>query len=121
MSCKYNNCKHCGYKSECEIYKENTDLEKKLKHTEENCINKTCVVFKDKEDCVAQLLELEKEKAELKAQIERMKCCENCKHSDTECEGYTICGIGHYDDCLSNKVLYHTTDEKDYWELEEND
>lgn len=23
MSCKYNNCKHCGYKPECEIYKEN--------------------------------------------------------------------------------------------------
>lgn len=23
MSCKYNNCKLCGYKSECEIYKEN--------------------------------------------------------------------------------------------------
>ena len=26
MSCKYNNCKHCGYKSECEIYKENAEL-----------------------------------------------------------------------------------------------
>ena len=31
MSCKYNNCKHCGYKSECEIYKENADLELKIK------------------------------------------------------------------------------------------
>ena len=30
MSCKYNNCKHCGYKSECEIYKENTELNDKL-------------------------------------------------------------------------------------------
>lgn len=28
MSCKYNNCKHCGYKSECEIYKENAELKK---------------------------------------------------------------------------------------------
>lgn len=27
------------------------------------------------------------------------------------CEGDTICDIGHYEDCLSNKVLYHTTDE----------
>ena len=30
MSCKYNNCKHCGYKSECEIYKENAELNDKL-------------------------------------------------------------------------------------------
>ena len=30
MSCKYNNCKICGYKSECEIYKENAELEEKL-------------------------------------------------------------------------------------------
>lgn len=29
MSCKYNNCKHCGYKSECEIYKENAELKEK--------------------------------------------------------------------------------------------
>ena len=42
------------------------ELEEKLKHAEENCINKTCVVLKDKEDCVAKLLELEKENAELK-------------------------------------------------------
>ena len=48
------------------------ELEEKLKHAEENCINKTCVVFKDKEDCVAKLLELE-------AQIEKMKNCRNCK------------------------------------------
>jgi hypothetical protein len=30
MSCKYNNCKICGYKSECEIYKENAELKEKL-------------------------------------------------------------------------------------------
>lgn len=29
MSCKYNNCKHCGYKSECEIFKENAELQEK--------------------------------------------------------------------------------------------
>ena len=46
MSCKYNNCKHCGYKSECEIYKENAELKERNR--------------------------------ELEAQIEKMKCCENC-------------------------------------------
>ena len=30
MSCKYNNCKHCGYKSECEIFKENAELNETL-------------------------------------------------------------------------------------------
>ena len=35
MSCKYNNCKHCGYKSECEIYKENAELKELLDC--ENC------------------------------------------------------------------------------------
>lgn len=29
MSCKYNNCKHCGYKLECEIFKENAELKEK--------------------------------------------------------------------------------------------
>lgn len=52
---------------------------------------------------------------ELEEQIEKMKCCENCKHSDTTCECYTICTIGHYDDCKSNTVL-DSLDKKDYWE-----
>lgn len=30
MGCKYNNCKICGYKSECEIYKENAELKTEL-------------------------------------------------------------------------------------------
>ena len=30
MSCKYNNCKICGYKSECEIFKENAELTHQL-------------------------------------------------------------------------------------------
>ena len=49
------------------------ELEEKLKHAEENCINKTCVVLKDKEDCVAKLLELEKENAELKGLVNQYK------------------------------------------------
>ena len=43
------------------LKKKNAELEAKLKHVEGNCINKTCVVLKDKEDCVAKILELEKE------------------------------------------------------------
>ncbi len=53
---------------QCRDSRRIADLETKLKHAEENCINKTCVVFKDKEDCVAKLLELEKENAELKVE-----------------------------------------------------
>ena len=34
MSCKYNNCKGCGYKSECEIFKENAELKKKKEEIE---------------------------------------------------------------------------------------
>ena len=65
-------------KVECDLAIEGRDvkikeLEEKLKHAEENCINKTCVVLKDKEDCVAKLLELEKENAELKADF--IKSC----------------------------------------------
>lgn len=61
------------------------ELEAKLKHAEENCINKTCVVFKDKEDCVAKLLELEKENAELKEKnnslTKKCVCLTNCNDS----------------------------------------
>ena len=59
--------------------------------------------------------------ADLEQQIEKMKCCENCKHSDTECEGHTVCNKGCFFDCLSNKIFDHTTDEKDYWEIKENE
>ena len=41
--------------------------------TEEHCIHKTCVVLKDKEDCVAQLFELEKENAKLKEELKNWK------------------------------------------------
>ena len=129
-----------------------TVLKNKLKNAEQNCINKTCVVLKDKEDCVAQLTELEKDKQyfsdsldkqieatlklqkdyqelekknheilknsldisnqfdeleeklanadyqlegrdvtikELEAQIEKMKCCQNCKY-------FKCCDSNHY-------------------------
>lgn len=35
MNCKYNNCKHCGYKSECEIFKENAELRKRVSEQSE--------------------------------------------------------------------------------------
>ena len=44
----------------------------------------------------------EKYIAELKAQIEKMKCCSNCKHSRTE-----------YEHCITNK--------HEKWEIKEND
>jgi hypothetical protein len=97
MSCKYNNCKHCGYKSECEIYKENAELEEKLKHAEKNCINKTCVVFKDKEDCVAQLLELEKENTTLKELVEKYRqAVDKCLHITFMGGGCEVNTIGQY-------------------------
>ena len=55
------------------------ELEEKLKHAEENCINKTCVVLKDKEDCVAKLLELEKENAELKERLKEHESIGNAQ------------------------------------------
>ena len=53
-------------------------------------------------------------------QIEKMKCCQNCKHSDIGCQGHTICGIGHFFDCLSNNNFFnHQTSDVDYWEIKE--
>ena len=31
MNCRYNKCKYCGFKSECEIYKENAELKETLR------------------------------------------------------------------------------------------
>ena len=49
-----------------------------------------------------EIEELKKENAELKAKIEKMKCCANCKHSRTE-----------YEHCKTNK--------HEKWEIKEND
>ena len=56
-------------------------------------------LFKNKVD---EIIELEAENAELKAQIEKMKCCFNCKHSRTE-----------YEHCR--------TDKHEKWELKEEE
>ena len=61
MSCKYNNCKHCGYKSECEIYKENAELKEALKN-DKVCKCSYYLNFKD----------LEKGNVELKLRIDEL-------------------------------------------------
>ena len=63
MSCKYNNCKHCGYKSECEIFKENAELKSKLR--DKKCYDKDCPVF-------IKLVQAQKENAELKETVTKM-------------------------------------------------
>ncbi|MBO7714423.1 MAG: hypothetical protein J6S85_12680 [Methanobrevibacter sp.] len=42
MSCKYNNCEHCGYKPECEIYKENAELKKKAENLQKYLDTQNC-------------------------------------------------------------------------------
>lgn len=58
MSCKYNNCEHCGYKSECEIYKENAELKKENRcectrcvYSDSPCIRSDYGVEKDEDVC----------------------------------------------------------------------
>ena len=46
-----------------------------------------------------QIAELEKENAELKEQIEQMKCCENCRHYSRTYGGCYSCDT--YQSCTS--------------------
>ena len=62
MSCKYNNCNHCGFKSECEIYKENAELEAQIEQE------------KNLSQCRLDHNE------QLREMIEKMKNCRNCKN-----------------------------------------
>ena len=70
MSCKYNNCKICGYKSECEIYKENAELEDKLANADYQLEGRDVKI------------------KELETQIEKMRCCQICKHYQWESCNY---------------------------------
>lgn len=63
MSCKYNNCKICGYKTECEIYKEITELTKACDETQE---------LLDKQ--IEATYKLDKENAELKEKLKPENC-----------------------------------------------
>ena len=56
----------------------------------------------------------EKENAELKEQVEKMKCCQNCKFEDKDCieEPCSVCSR-----CLGNTKRKGNSDK---WELQEN-
>lgn len=80
MSCKYNNCKHCGYKSECEIFKENAELKKEANYK----IDTLCLEnaeLQDKLKNLASVAEVrlanwqkyEKENVELKERADKAK------------------------------------------------
>lgn len=103
MSCKYNNCKLCGYKSECEIYKENAELRDKLKN-----------LSKVAEIRLANWQKYAKENAELKAQNERMKLCQNCKFEDCDYleEPCSVCSR-----CLGEDIKREGNSDK--WEIKE--
>ena len=59
-------------------------------------------IQKNSEHWYNKYKDAEKRIAELEAQIEKMKCCNNCKHSRTE-----------YEHCRTNK--------HEKWEIKEND
>ena len=60
----------------------------------------------------SEIKKLKNKNDELIAKIDKMKCCENCKHSKDVCE------MGHYFDCKSNKE-FDNENNADYWELKE--
>lgn len=54
---------------------------------------------------------------DLKAQIEKMKCCENCKHSYTDSENNVFCYLPFpQENCKSCKIYNHIDTDNDYWE-----
>lgn len=80
-----------------ELEKKNRELEDRLCNVANYLLDSWC---RNKDDYCPHLAKLEKENAELKAQIEKMKCCYNCKHSRTE-----------YEHCRTNK--------HEKWEIKE--
>ena len=101
-----------------------TDLEEKIsvllscKNCPENKGGFICV--KEYENkCLAQKIqyikELEKENAELKAQIEKMKNCKNCKNEGDYKEPYRY-GTGWCNICKRHKVAKGNFDK---WEIKE--
>ena len=72
-----------------------------------------------KEECEIEtskaIMEMRKRIAELEAQIEKMKCCQNCKFEDNECieEPCSACTR-----CLGDIKRKGNSDK---WEIKEND
>ena len=83
------------------------ELKQELK---EHLNNVTEVLNEAKEE----IIRLVKENKELKAQIEKMKCCENCKHH---------CFWGDELKCmvLSYEEELKCMKTKEHWEIKEND
>lgn len=86
MSCKYNNCKLCGYKSECEICKENAELKDKLKNLESVA-----------EVRLANWQKYEEENKELKELVEKYRqAVDKCLHITFMGGGCEVNTIGQY-------------------------
>lgn len=74
-----------------ELEKENEDLKKQI-----SCYKAFESHYDEiEEDAKA----IAKENAELKAQIERMKCCENCEYENFEKYHGEKCNLGNYKTC----------------------
>ena len=57
--------------------------------------------------------------AELEAQIEKMKCCGNCKYSNQESAYSIVCKVGGVD--KSDYINIDDNQVCDKWEIKEND
>ena len=94
-------------KANCDLAIEGRDvkikeLEQRLEQTEKD--------LADYQFNFPTIKELEKENEELKAQIEKMKCCSNCKHRKNEVDRCEL---------LKYSLNAYLCKNKDKWELKE--
>lgn len=91
----------------------------KVLKTENRLLGERCnQLLKDKGYLTDKVIEIEQENAELKQQIEKMKCCSNCKHfnnvDDLEyCQNCERHLVNSLDKLLREEII------KDEWELKE--
>lgn len=62
---------------------------------------------------------LEERNKTLEKQIEKMKCCGNCKYSNQESAYSIVCKVGGVDKC--DYINTDDTQVCDKWEIKEND
>ena len=98
----------------CEILSE-IEEEHKSAFIEGYAKGETDEKFRTKQVVTSHIADLEKENAELKAQVEKMKCCQNCKFEDNDCieEPCSACTR-----CLGDIKRKGNSDK---WEIKEND
>ena len=104
MSCKYNNCKICGYKTGCEIYKENTELKKSCEETQELLDKQIEATYKlDKENA-----ELKEELKDANEKVVHLACNQNkdLKYKLTKAKEL----LRYYFDCFKNDNKYTLSD-----------